>query len=160
MFTALTDSNRPLDNEQCEWLLRLSAEAQDIPPTDPISNLKTTVKRQLQAQLSQLLNKNREYFQRGREKLENWAEDQLQTAERQLRDTRLQLKEAKRLANTVEEQKAAQQSIKQLERQQRRQRQEIFDEEDAIEACRDQLIDVLEQQMHRQSSTHHLFRIR
>ena len=47
-----------------------------------------------------------------------------------------------------------------MERQQRRQRQEIFDVEDEIEAKRDALIAVLERQMDRRSHSGPLFRIR
>ena len=64
------------------------------------------------------------------------------------------------LGNPAAALKAAQEAIKQLERQQRRQRQEIFDVEDEIEARRDALIDALEKQMHQRSSSHQLFRVR
>ena len=64
-------------------------------------------------------------------------------AEQSLHDTKARLKDAKRRARaaaTVEEQAAIQDEIKLLERQQRRQRQEIFDVEDEIEVKRDALI--------------------
>ena len=110
-----------------------------------------------------MLEENNQYFERERSKLDAWADDQLLSAEQQLDDTRSKIKEAKRqsrLAGTVEAQKEAQETLKQLERQQRRQRQEIFDVEDQIEARRDELIAALEQQMHQRSSSHQLFRIR
>jgi hypothetical protein len=50
--------------------------------------------------------------------------------------------------------------IKALERQQRRQRQEIFDVEDAIEAKRDELISALERRLNQRSHSVPLFRIR
>lgn len=115
------------------------------------------------AVLSRVLEENNQYFQRERDKLDAWAHDQLVSAEAKLEDTRARLKESKkqaRLAASVDEQKSAQEGIKQLERLQRRQRQEIFDVEDEIEARRDSLIDALEKQMHRHSSSHQLFRIR
>ncbi|MES9950259.1 MAG: hypothetical protein ABW118_14980 [Candidatus Thiodiazotropha sp.] len=45
-------------------------------------------------------------------------------------------------------------------RQQRRQRQEIFDVEDDIEEKRDQLIEALERRMKQKTLVHLLFRIR
>ena len=65
-------------------------------------------------------------------------------------DTKTCIRDAKRrarLAETVEEQRALQEDLKNLERQQRRQRQAIFDVEDEIEARRDQLIEALEKRM-------------
>lgn len=168
VFTGMTDKQTLLDQEQCELLFRLAAS------TGPVEGdegelqsaqqyLESTVTRQLEATLSKVLDENNEYFQRERTKLEAWADDQILSAEQQLEETRTRLKQAKRdsrLATSVEAQKAAQEAIKQLERQQRRQRQEIFDVEDEIEARRDALIDALEKQMYQRSSSHQLFRVR
>ena len=167
VFTAVTDDGQLLDEEQCELIFRLQGEvlSNDAGGLDQQSGrqLSETVTRQLDARLSRLLDENNEYFQRERTKLEAWADDQLLSAEQKLEDTKTQIKEAKRqsrLAESVEDQKHAQEEIKRLSKLQRRQRQEIFDVEDEIEARRDALIDALERQMHQSSSTHHLFRIR
>ncbi|PHS00935.1 MAG: ATP-dependent helicase [Leeuwenhoekiella sp.] len=167
VFTAFTDDGQLLDEEQCELIFRLQGEVLNNDPggsgQQPGRQLSETVTRQLDARLSRLLDENNEYFQRERTKLEAWADDQLLSAEQKLEDTKAQIKEAKRqsrLAESVEEQKHAQEAIKRLSKLQRRQRQEIFDVEDEIEARRDALIDALERQMHQSSSTHHLFRIR
>ncbi|MFL1465158.1 SNF2-related protein [Marinobacter sp. HN1S83] len=167
VFTAVTDDGQLLDEEQCELIFRLQGDVLSNDPGGPDQQpgrqLSETVTRQLDARLSRLLDENNEYFQRERTKLEAWADDQLLSAEQKLEDTKTQIKEAKRqsrLAESVEGQKHAQERIKRLSKLQRRQRQEIFDVEDEIEARRDALIDALERQMHQSSSTHHLFRIR
>jgi SNF2 family DNA or RNA helicase len=167
VFTAVTDDGQLLDEEQCELIFRLQGEVlnNDVggPDQQAGRQLSETVNRQLEARLSRLLDENNEYFQLERTKLEAWADDQLLSAEQKLEDTKTQIKEAKRqsrLAESVEDQKHAQEEIKRLSKLQRRQRQEIFDVEDEIEARRDALIDALERQMHQGSSTHHLFRIR
>jgi len=167
VFTAVTDNGQLLDEEQCELIFRLQGEvlSNDAggPDQQPGRQLSETVTRQLDARLSRLLDENNEYFQRERTKLEAWADDQLLSAEQKLEDTKTTIKEAKRqsrLAESVEDQKHAQEEIKRLSMLQRRQRQEIFDVEDEIEARRDALIDALERQMHQGSTTHHLFRIR
>ena len=67
-----------------------------------------------------------------------------------MHDTKARLKDAKRrarAASTVEEQAAIQEETRHLERLQRRQRQEIFDVEDEIEAKRDALIAALERRL-------------
>lgn len=167
VFTAITDGGKLLDEEQCELIFRLQGEAlssnSDGLEFQPDSLLTETVTRQLDARLSRLLDENNQYFQRERSKLEAWADDQLLSAEQKLEDTRARIKEAKRqarLAESVELQKHAEEDLQRLSRLQRRQRQEIFDVEDEIEARRDALIDALERQMHQSSSSHHLFRIR
>ena len=164
VFTAITTDREMLDPEHCDQLFQLSATTSSMEGshTENVQYLTDTAKRQLDATLSRALEENNQYFQREREKLDAWAQDQIVSVEANLEDTRARLKEAKkqsRIADTVEAQKSAQEAVKELEKLQRRQRQEIFDVEDEIESRRDALIDALEQQMHQHSSSHLLFRI-
>ncbi|MDO6748454.1 SNF2-related protein [Gilvimarinus sp. 1_MG-2023] len=165
VFTALTAEGELLDKERAELMFRLAAK---LAPAEPVpaalaEKLQATVARQLDARLSEALDENNQFFERERNKLEAWAEDNVKSAEQKLEDTRAKLKEAKRLsrtAQTPQDQKQAQEDIKKLERTQRHNRQNIFDVEDEIERKRDDLIEALEKQMHQRSSTHHLFRVR
>lgn len=162
VFTALTDKGELLDQEACERLFNLAAAASSCQTTTP-QTLNEQVRRQLDAALARALNENNEYFQRERDKLEAWAEDQLHSAEQQLLDTKDRLRDAKRRARTAETpdaQKKIMEEIKDLEQRQRRQRQGIFDVEDAIEARRDSLIAALERRLHQKSSVVRLFRVR
>ena len=112
---------------------------------------------------SRALDENDQYFQHEREKLEHWADDQILAAEQSLVDTKIRIHDTKRrarIAETVEEQRQLQEQLKTLERQQRRQRQEIFTVEDGIEARRDQLIEALEKRLKQKTLVHPLFRIR
>lgn len=61
---------------------------------------------------------------------------------------------------THEEQHQIQEKIQKLERQQRRQRQEIFKVEDEIMEKRDQLIDQLEKGLAQRTTSETLFTIR
>ena len=61
---------------------------------------------------------------------------------------------------TLEEQHQVQEKIQKLERQQRRQRQEIFKVEDEIMQKRDQLVDQLERRLAQRTTTETLFTIR
>src|SRR5690554_6986082 len=146
----------------CERLFNLSAEVLATQTTEPPASFTQQVARQLEATLSQALEENNHYFKREQEKLETWADEQIQAAEQALEDTKLKLRDLKRQARqaqSVEEQKAAQENIKKLERQQRRQREQVFDVEDQIEERRDTLIAALEKRMHQQSSHQTLFRL-
>ena len=87
----------------------------------------------------------------------------LLAAEQELEDVKVKIKQAKRearLAETMEEQKQAEEDVQRLNRLQRRKRQELFDTEDEIENKRDEMITALEKQMHQQSTTQRLFKIR
>ncbi|MCY9826983.1 MULTISPECIES: hypothetical protein [Vibrio] len=80
-----------------------------------------------------------------------------------MRDTKAQIKSVKRdsrHALTVEEQKLNQEKPQKLERQQKRQRMEIFDIEDEIADKRDELISALEARMKQKTEVTELFTIR
>lgn len=165
VFSAQADDGQWLDAEACQRLLELPGRAHTRPPAmDTLPpNFDANVRRQIEAALAKALEENNAYFHAERERLDQWAEDKLLSAEQAMHDTKARLKDAKRrarAASTVEEQAAVQEEIKFLERQQRRQRQEIFDVEDEIEAKRDALIAALERRLNQRSHSVPLFRIR
>ncbi len=61
---------------------------------------------------------------------------------------------------TLDEQHQIQETIQKPERQQRRQRQDIFKAEDEIMERRDQLVDALERRLAQGTETEQLFTIR
>ncbi len=163
VFTGQADDGTLLDAEACERLFNLAAAVRDGVTGSAPAGFAANVKRQLDAALSRALQENDQYFQREREKLDHWAEDQIQAAEQALQDTKIRIRDAKRQARTapsVEEQSKLQKQIKELESSQRRQRQQVFEVEDEIEAKRDALIDALEKRLHQHSRNQLLFRIR
>lgn len=164
VFSAQADDGAWLDAEACQRLLELPGEEAQIPPHATLpDNFEANVRRQIAAALARALEENTAYFQAEREKLDQWAEDQLLAAEQSMQDTRVRLQDAKRRARTaatIEEQASIQEQVKALERQQRRQRQDIFDVEDAIEARRDALIAALERRLNQSSHSVPLFRVR
>ncbi len=83
-------------------------------------------------------------------------------AEKALKDTKEQIKilqRQARLATNLDEQHDIQQKIQKLEKQQRRQRQEIFQVEDSIIEKRDALIDALECRLTQKTASQPLFKI-
>ena len=84
-------------------------------------------------------------------------------AEKALSDTKEQIKIQRRQARqavTLDEQHQIQEKIQKLEKQHRRQRQEIFKAEDEIIAKRDSLVDALERRLAQTTATETLFTIR
>lgn len=166
VFSAQADDGTWLDGEACSRMLELAghAAATDLDiATPPPAQFDANIRRQIEAALAKALDENNEYFQREREKLDQWAEDQILAAEQALHDTKARLKDVKRRARaaaTMDEQAALQQETACLEREQRKQRQQIFDVEDEIEGKRDQHIDALGRRMNQRSHSVPLFRIR
>jgi len=103
------------------------------------------------------------HFNQAREKLEKWADDMVLFAEKALADIQEQIKALRRQARqavTLEEQSQIQQQIQELEKQQRRQRQETFKAEDEIIEKRDSMIESLERRLARHPATESPFSIR
>ncbi|MDO9469616.1 MAG: hypothetical protein Q7J23_02660, partial [Nitrosomonas sp.] len=119
------------EQETCEKLFNCMAEHLgeiDIPQSFT-QKLAAEAQRHARATISQSLEANNHFFNEAREKLEKWADDMILAAEKALKDTREQIKiqqRQARLAPNLDEQHEIQKQIQKLEKQQRRQRQEIF----------------------------------
>ena len=117
----------------------------------------------MEAQISKIVEANHRFFQEEREKLENWADDRILVAEQALSDTKIRIRSLKRearLVGSIEEQQRIQTEIRDLEKLQRRQRQEIFEAEDEIINKRDELIEALEQKLKQKTQIDELFTVR
>jgi len=161
IFSGLTDDGEPLDQETCEKLM-------GIPATGKPGAIETAVpgalagnsQRAVAATIAQVLETNQRLFNEERDKLERWADDKLLASEEALKNTKAriaQLKRDARKAATLQEHDGIQRELSELERKQRRQRQEIFDVEDEIIAKRDELIASLQQRLQEKTETETLF---
>ena len=163
MFTGITDKGQLIDGEACKKLFNVGGTQQDITDDSIPELLISNQARQLEAKLAQAMDTNNKYFQDEREKLEKWADDKVLASEQALADTKNQIKALKRESRhalSVEEQQASQKKIRDLERKQRRQRQEIFDVKDEIIEKRDELIDALEKRLKQKTEVKELFTVR
>jgi ERCC4-related helicase len=164
IFTALTDDGEIITQEQCQRMVELAAIVKDIdkkvqefPGKESIS---TEILRHLRAELR---SKDARYLQHEVNKLNRWAEDRIYLVEKELKDTKQRIKELTRQAaqtNETVEQLDIQKRIRDLEKRQRRQRQEIFDAEDQIKEQRDGMIDEIEKRMNRSFNEKPVFIIR
>jgi len=164
LFSAFANGGQSLDQETCEKLFRCEAQvrAAELPPADQ-DRLELETQRHAQAAIARSLETNSQVFSQERERLERWAEDMVLGAEMDLADTKAQIKglnRQSRLATTVDEQHTLQNKIRDLEKLQRTQRQQIFNVEDEIKGKRDLLIDKLQKRLSQQTSSEHLFSIR
>jgi len=165
LFTAFDDDGVAIDQETCEKLFLCAGKAVSsatIPHT-AADRLTADSTRHAAATISRSLEANNKHFHEAREKLERWAEDMVLAAEEALEDTKEQIKVCRRQvrqATTLDEQHAVQEKIRALEKQQRKQRQEIFKVEDEIIEKRDGLIDALERRLAQTTASEPLFTIR
>lgn len=162
LFSAVDSQGLPLEQETCEKLFNCIAENTGLAniPEAINQHLAAEAQRHTQATISQSLETNNKHFNEAREKLEKWADDLVLAAEKALKDTKEQIKilqRQARLATHLDEQHGIQQKIQKLEKQQRRQRQEIFQVEDSIIEKRDVLIDTLERRLTQKTEAERLF---
>jgi ERCC4-related helicase len=164
IFTAMTDDGEILTQEQCRRMFELGASVKnnesklwDFPGRDKVS---AEIVRHLRAELK---SKDARYLQYEVNKLNRWAEDRIYLVEKELKDTKQRIRELTRqAAQTSEpsEQLDIQKRIRDLEKKQRRQRQEIFNAEDQIKEQRDSMIEEIEKRMQRSFNQHTIFTIR
>jgi hypothetical protein len=165
LFSAMTDQGKSLDQETCEKLMdtfAIAAPDAVLLPTATAQRLQAETKRHADATVAHALETNNQHFTEARDKLDRWAEDMEVAAEQALKNTKEQIKVAQRearQATTLEEQQTLQESIAKLERQKRRQQQEIFDVSDDIQDKREALIDELTRRMTQRVSSESLFTI-
>lgn len=165
LFSGFNDEGYSLDQETMEKLFQCQASIENgIKIPDSIaSRLESEIKRHTEATISMSLEANSRHFRQAREKLEKWADDMVLAAEKALRDTKEKIKVQQREARqaaTLADQHRIQEEIQKLEKQKRRQRQDIFKVEDEIMEKRDTLIDTLEHRLAQKTSRETLFTLR
>lgn len=164
LFSAFDEQGHILDQETCEKLFHCNAETagEATFPEAAVKRLAAEAERHSQGTISRSLEANNRHFNEAREKLEKWADDLVLASEKALKDTKEQIKLCQRQARqatTLDEQHEIQQKIQRLEKQQRRQRQEIFQVEDSIIEKRDTLIRSLERRLSQKTKSIQLFTI-
>lgn len=164
IFSGYTDEGKSLDQDVCEKLMNIPANGNSTPLSASIPDvLDSNSKRRVEATIAEVLETNQRLFNAERDKLERWADDKLLSAEEALKNTKAriaQLKRDARKAVTLQEQQDIQNELSELERKQRRLRQDIFDVEDEIIAKRDELIDSLQQRLQQKTESQTLFTLR
>jgi hypothetical protein len=165
LFSGFDDAGVSLDQETMEKLFGCSGRSHSDETMSAVMQhrLNAEAERHAKAMVSRSLEQNSAHFNQAREKLEKWADDMVLSAEKALADTKEQIKALRRQARhavTVDEHYEIQQRLRKLEKQQRRQRQEIFTAEDEIMEKRDSLIESLEGRLAQHTATETLFTIR
>ena len=164
LFSGFDEGGGSLDQETMEKMFACAGrfDGTSAMPAAVTQRLTAEAERHAKATVSRSLERNSAHFNEARDKLEKWADDMVLSAEKALTDTKDQIKALRRQARqavTLDEQHQIQEKIQKLERQQRRQRQDIFRAEDEIMAKRDQLVDALERRLAQRTAAETLFTI-
>ena len=165
LFSGVDDNGRSIDHEACAKLFGVGAAVNPIAdaPAEISARVNAEADQHAKATLNRSLEANSKHFASARERLERWAEDKVFAAEKALKDTKEQIKGVRREARqaaTLEEEAVVQAKLQELERRQRKQRQEIFAQEDEVAEKRDELIANLQKRLQRGQSVETLFTIR
>ena len=157
IFAGRADSGSKLDAGWCRRLLRLPAE--DKGSTDDAADLGDSEAEESQRCLKKVEERNGRYFDAEVTKLDRWSDDlklglerELKDLDQAIRDLRRQSATAVALADKLE----AQRGIKAIERKRNRKRRDLFEEQDAIDEQRTELIAGIERQL---ATTHHYERL-
>lgn len=167
LFTAVTDDGENLDQEQAGRLLDGQGEIlSEAPPAAPESlsaRLAADAERIASATLNRATESSNKRFKEIQTQINQWADDKMTAAELELSRIKRELRSARRdasLAETVLAKQELESQVATLERQQRRQRQQIFDLEDEVEQQRTDLIAKLSQRIAQRSTVETLFTMR
>ena len=113
-----------------------------------------------QTLLKQATERNLGFFEEEVQKLDDWADDLKQGLEQESKETDREIKEVRRTAATsatLEEKLSWQKKQRELENKRSRQRRELFDKQDEIEAQRNKLIEDLEESLKQKEEEEELF---
>lgn len=163
LVAATTHAGEVLAEDDPEKLLRLPASAQtaSLPDTLPAALL-TDIDARQAALLTEIEIRSGSYFDQECDKLDAWAEDLKQNLEQAIKETDREIKEVRRTAAsavTLNEKLHWQKKKQELENKRRRQRRELFDRQDKIDAERDRQIAQLQAQLEQKMTEEELFTI-
>jgi adenine-specific DNA-methyltransferase len=163
IFSACTDDESMLDEEQVRRLLTLPAHTTDtlLELLAPVKLDAFTENRQKEIQ-RQVSERNALFYEAEATKLDGWADDLKVGLEREIKEFDRQLKETRRAsvtALTLEEKLESQKLIKAIESQRNDKRRSLFEAQDAIDRQREVLIEKIEGKLLHQTRLESLFHL-
>lgn len=161
IISAITNTGEILIDDDPEKLLRLPvAHTTPIHGPNPPAALSQDLNQRRQRLLKQTAEQHLHYFEQEVQKLDDWAEDLKSGLEQDIKDTDRAIKEIRRtaaIASTLEEKLHWQKKQREMESKRNKQRRELFDRQDEIEAMRNELIEALEASLKQQVEEKVLF---
>lgn len=162
LLCALTDDGEVMPSDIARKLFDLPASAS---PTDalPPAVLQELFDGERQQRHQKINARNLKAFEEAAERIDTWSEDLKVGLERDLKELDRRIKEARRAATTAATLQAkldGQRQVQELEKDRTRKRRSLFDEQDRIDAKRQELIDQLAAKLEEREEFKPLFTVR
>ena len=163
VVSAITHEGEALQEDDPEKLLRLPVREQSA-----LAGIEENARLQYDMEirknrLAETINRrNLGYFEQEVQKLDAWADDLKVGLEQEIKEIDRQIKEVRRTATTaptLEEKLNWQKQQRELEQKRNKQRRNLFDRQDEVEAKRNELISELEKHLTQKAEVTHLFTV-
>ncbi|RKY09893.1 MAG: DEAD/DEAH box helicase [Planctomycetota bacterium] len=161
IFAAKTDDGRVLYEELCQKLLLLPASLNGN--SDIAISLDNILRDEIKKKVEVVDIRNGQFFEEEVVKLDNWSEDLKKGLEQEIKEVDKDIRQARReskLAASLSDKLKYQKQIKQLEQARNKKRRELFDQQDRIDAQRDELIEKIERQLKQRHTDEQVFMIK
>lgn len=167
LCAAVTDSGLRLDSEQARRIFDLphdvASHESPVPPEKLLSLLHDALKTDEERIREELTRRNGNLFDDEMEKLDRWAEDRRTLLELRLKEMERAIGEARAEARRhvdLQEKLRARRAVTALEHRRNEMRRNLFDEQDAVDAQKERLLDGLEKNMTQKLEKEDLFLVR
>ncbi len=162
VLTGLTDSGEAVNSEVLEKLLAFPITKTVESSFSESALLKEQLSRRKTEIVSEITQRNLQYFEDEVDKLDAWADDLKVVLEQDIKETDREINEVRRtakLAPDLNDKLYWQKRQKELEKLRNKSRRELFDKQDEVDDSRDKLISSLEEKMNQKIEEKQLFTI-
>ena len=165
LLIAMTDDGNEVTQKQAERMFSLPAsitESSINMVSDIENNLGQKYKKRKAEVLDDISSRNATFFEEEITKLDTWADDLKESIERSIKELDKEIRQVRKeakLAPTLEEKLALQKKQKKLEAQRNKDRRELFDKQDEVDARREEMILSIEERLSKNITEQCLFTV-
>jgi superfamily II DNA or RNA helicase len=165
VFSTITDDGKEIDRDICEKFFSLDATVNNEAdlPAEVDAKFQKLITQSQNEIVSQISDRNSEYFLMEIEKLEKWSEDIKEQLENELKELDKEIKAKKkeaRLAEELNEKVFLHREAKEIEKKRNEKRRQLFDAQDEVDQRKENLIEELEKRLKQTIEVSEVFTIR
>lgn len=167
IFSACDSTGQELTEDQAERIFSLPATAtplakdsQEFPSSSFLDQMEGIYQAKRAQVIDDISSRNAAYFNDEMTKLDAWADDLKEGIEQSIKELDKEIRQVRKdakLAPTLEEKLALQKRQKQLEAQRNKDRRDLFDKQDEVDARREDMIQTVEERLSRRIKERELF---